>query len=131
MCVNVELTNWIREALTRIKVISGKPKDLIIDKNMITSCLYCEEEYGISQYDVEYKSGFKISHGYCIRHIPRYLAVMFGTKNTKQYEELVHTFLIRAIMRFNKNNGKKEPKDLSLLENKLILNWFKNPIPLS
>ena len=128
--MNEQLTNWIKEALARVKVISGKPTDIIIDKNLIILCQYCEEQYGISQYDVEQKSGFKISHGYCIRHLPRYLAVFFGTKNERQYEKLVQDFMTRAIVRFNKNDGKGEPKDLYRPENKSILNWFKNPTPL-
>lgn len=128
--MNMELANWIKEALTKLKVIQGKPQDILVEKGMIVACPWCEKEHAISQYDIKQKAQVMISHKTCIRHLPHMIDITFGKAEPK-FSQYVQKYLLNAIQRFNENDGKEEPRDLSRPENRHLLDWFKNPQPIT
>ena len=124
-----DINTWLTQVLSQLKIPHGKPQDIILEKGLIASCQHCEKEFGISQYDI-IQSGYQISHKTCIRHLPRMIALMFGT-NEPQYSQLVQKYVTQAIQRVNTNGWKTEPRDLARSENKEILQWLKHPAPVA
>lgn len=80
-------------------------------EGIVTICDNCQKEKNIDGKKIE-DLGWKISHGRCPRHTKRYFA-MAGLASDK-VKELAEKSTI---------------KDLSVPENKPLLDWFLNPKP--